>query len=300
MEGKYRRGSTGGSRREKKRKACPVRWGAVGLLAAAALLFAFKLPVADWLAVSSSATTVPADETAPEILGVKDLIVYAGDTVSYRKDVDVIDNRDQGLELQVDSTGVDLSTPGEYSVIYSAVDSAGNKTEIQATVTVLQTQEAREPVDAADEKADQILQTLIQPGMSVEDQVEAIYDWMQDNCRYSNASEHTDWRQAGYEMLIERRGDCFGYFGASKLMFERLGIPNIDVTKVPQSQEDSQHFWSLVSVDGGNTYYHFDCTPRLNQADLCLITDQALDAYSRENGGSHNRDTSLYPTTPEE
>ncbi len=54
---------------------------------------------------------------------------------------------------------------------------------------------------------------------------------------------------------------CFNYFAVTKLMFERLGIPNIDVKKVKNYEGDSNHYWSLVSVDGGETYYHFDAAP---------------------------------------
>ena len=55
----------------------------------------------------------------------------------------------------------------------------------------------------------------------------------------------------------------------------------------------------LEIVDGGESYYHFDATPRVGQTvSFCLITDEELDAYSAANKNSHNRDTSLYPETP--
>lgn len=78
-------------------------------------------------------------------------------------------------------------------------------------------------------------------------------------------------------------------------------IPNIDVQKVRNSDDDSDHFWSLVSIDGGEHYYHFDATPRSGSGDsFCLVTDAYLNAYSEKHKGSHNRDESLYPATPEE
>jgi hypothetical protein len=82
-------------------------------------------------------------------------------------------------------------------------------------------------------------------------------------------------------------------------MFERLDIDNIDVRKVKNYEGDADHFWSLVSVDGGETWYHFDATPRIGGGDFCLITDEALDEYSVNHKNSHNRDKSLYPATPE-
>ena len=82
--------------------------------------------------------------------------------------------------------------------------------------------------------------------------------------------------------------------------FEAM-FPNIDVQKVRNFDDDSDHFWSLVSIDGGEHYYHFDATPRSGSGDsFCLVTDAFLNAYSGDHKGSHNRDESLYPATPEE
>ena len=42
----------------------------------------------------------------------------------------------RSIDYQVDSSGVDINTPGTYNVIYSAVDLMGRKSEIIRTVTV--------------------------------------------------------------------------------------------------------------------------------------------------------------------
>ena len=100
-------------------------------------------------------------------------------------------------------------------------------------------------------------------------------------------------------MLTEGKGDCYGFWAVTKLLFERLEIPNIDVRKVKNSADDTDHFWSLVSLDDGDTWYHFDSTPRAGEGDdFCLATDAFIDAYSDSHEGSHNRDKSLYPETP--
>ena len=136
--------------------------------------------------------------------------------------------------------------------------------------------------------------------MTKREQVEAIYDWMRSSCSYSGHSEKTDFIQGAYVMLTERSGDCFNFYALSKLLFDRLGIDNIDVRKVKNYTGDSDHYWSLVSLDGGQTWYHFDSTPRVGAGDdFCLVTDAFLDAYSAEHNNCHNRDTSLYPATPE-
>ena len=133
---------------------------------------------------------------------------------------------------------------------------------------------------------------------SYEEQVRAIYKWARSSLGYSSY-KGTDWLKGAEHMLNKRTGDCFNYFAVCKLMFERLGIPNIDVVKVKKSSSSSSHYWSLVSVDGGENYYHFDSTPRKGDGDnFCLVTDAFIDKYSKKHYGSHNRDKSLYPATP--
>lgn len=171
----------------------------------------------------------------------------------------------------------------------------------EATAAATGPAETLPEADSIDAAADALLDTLLWDGATTQEQVYAIYRWARQSLSYGGHSDREDWRQAAYTMLTEYRGDCFGYFAVTKLLFERLGIPNIDVQKVRNYEDDSDHYWSLVSVDGGETWYHFDATPRVGEGDdFCLVTDAFLDAYSDEHKGSHNRDKSLYPATPEE
>ncbi len=245
--------------------------------------------------------TVIGDDTAPEITGVKDIEVYQGDTVSYRNGITVSDNMDEAAALTIDSSQVDLSTPGTYQVVYTAVDFCGNETSVTATVTVYEKKDGYADLETIYALADKTLKTIVNDNMTDEQKVRAIYKWARANLSYVDHSDKSDWHQAAYVMLTKSRGDCFNYFAVTKLMFERLGIANIDVVKVKPYEGAAGHYWSLVSVDGGNTYYHFDATPRVNQnISFCLITDAELDAYSEAHRLSHNRDKSLYPATPEE
>ena len=241
------------------------------------------------------------DTCPPEIWGVEDILVYAGETVAYRSGVTVTDDRDTAPVLEVDATMVDLSTPGSYIVTYLAEDASGNRNSAAAAVTVLPAQENYVPVSTVMEAVERELEAVITDSMTLSQQVRAVYDWAHSRLSYQGTTSRTDVYQAAFEMLTTKQGDCYGYFAASKLMLEQLGIPTIDVAKVKNHPEDSEHYWSLVSIDGGNSYYHFDCTPRLGKPfDFCLITDGALDRYSAEHKLSHNRNTALYPATPEE
>ena len=147
---------------------------------------------------------------------------------------------------------------------------------------------------------DEILAEIITPGMTTKQQVEAIYGWVRSNCSYIGTSDKSNWIQAAYVMMTNRQGDCYNYYGLVKLMLERLEIPNIDVEKVPNFEGDSMHYWSLVSIDGGKSWYHVDATPRKVPTYFCLVTDKVMDDFSAGYRNCFNRDTSLYPATPEE
>lgn len=293
-------------RKSKRRRAsCPV--GVVTGIVLILILSAIGI----WLAVDpaldkvlalstepSVQSTGPKDSHPPQIYGIQDFTVYQGDPVSYLSGVTATDDLDPEPKLNVDSREVDLSKPGTYTVTYTASDASGNLATACANITVLRKEEGYADLETIYTLADELLAIILEGTTDTRQQVEAIYNWARTDIRYAGHSDRSDWRQTAYNVIRSGEGDCFGYFAATKLMFERLGIPNIDVQKVRNHEEDSDHFWSLVSVDG-NHYYHFDATPRYGDGDdFCLVTDAFLDAYSEQHKGSHNRDKSLYPETP--
>jgi len=244
--------------------------------------------------------TLIIDREAPVITGVKDKTIYVGESISYMNGVTVTDNVDAEPALDVDRSKVDLAVPGEYTVIYTATDSAGNIATVEAKVTVLEKKEHYVSYDVIYQEVDAILADIIEEDMTLQKKVWAVYVWIRTNCSYVNHSEKEDWMQAAYLMMTERKGDCFNYYALCKLMLDRLEIPNVDVRKVKNYEGDSDHYWSLVSLDGGNTWYHVDSTPRTDPASFCLVTDKFMDDYSASHGKCFNRDKSLYPATPEE
>ncbi len=250
---------------------------------------------------SSSAVN---DQVAPVISGTKDLEVYAGGTVSYKTGVTVTDNLDPKPTLDIDNSQVDMSTPGVYNVTYTATDAAGNKTSVTVKLTVkVKPANFVEP-EVIYARVDALLAQFIRDGMTDREKAEAIYVWTRrgghigpGHFTYSGStSRHDDYLQAAYEFLQLKKGDCFYFYAIQKLMLERLGIPTIDCKKVPNFEGDSNHYWLLVSVDGGETYYHYD---NVWSWDLCLVTDQQLNSVSAAvDSKPFNRDTSLYPATP--
>lgn len=252
--------------------------------------------------VPGSATQLfNSDDQPPSLWGVRERQVYVGDTISYREGISVLDAIDPEPSLSIDSSQVDLTTPGVYPVTYTAQDARGNKTSVESTVTVLELPEGWATAEEIDDAVEALIDEMGIKALSEKEQVYAIYDWAHANLKYGGHTDRANVRQAAYDMLTERQGDCYGYFALTKVLFDALEIPNLDVQKVKNYAEDSDHFWSLVSVDGGENYYHFDATPRVGQTEsFCLITDEALDAYSAANKNSHNRNTDLYPATPKE
>ena len=247
-----------------------------------------------------STVTVTDDCVAPTIQGVHDISLYLGSAASYRSGVIVTDDKDPSPKLDVDSSQVDLSNPGTYPLVYTARDMTGNETRVEVTVTVAKKPETYVDPETVNAKADELLKKIVTEDMAAEAKVKAIYSYVRSHYTYSGHSDKTDWVQGAYVMMESGQGDCFNYYAVTKLLLDRCGIPNIDVRKVRNFPEDSDHYWSLVSIDGGATYYHLDTTPRVGDGDdFCLVTDAFLDAYSDANKGCHNRDKSLYPATPE-
>jgi len=254
--------------------------------------------------IATADVTILVDEVAPTIWGVNPISMYAGRTVSYRSGVVVVDDQDDAPTLTVDSSKVNLSQPGVYDVTFTATDAAGNVTTLATTVTVAEEPESLVDADTINEKADWVLDQILSDGMTDQEKVETIFHWIERNCGYAPTSPKDDWMQVGYGMLVGTPGDCFGYYSVARLLLERAGIPNISVTRLDNPYRDSDHYWNMVSLDGGETYYHFDVTPRPSTIAgtwaFCIVTDAYLDAWDDYAPGYYTRDLSLYPATPEE
>ena len=243
--------------------------------------------------------TIIADKEAPVISGVTDKVVYLGDAVSYKSGVTVTDNLDENPTLDIDSSKVDLSAVGTYNVTYTATDRANNQTTITSKLTVQEKPDNYVEPEVIYARVDAILEQFITEDMTDREKVEAVYVWTHrgDHLIYGSAPERTDYLQTAYEFLDVKKGDCFWFFAIQKLMLERLNIPTVDVKKVKNFPEDSNHYWLMVSIDGGKSYYHYD---NVWSRYLCLVTDAKLDAFSKSCKNCFNRDKSLYPATPTE
>ena len=231
-----------------------------------------------------------ADEEFPVFSKAKDFIVYLGETVSYKSKVTVTDNCEEGLDLKIDASAVDLKKEGKYPVVYTATDMAGNSVTKTLTVTVKEYQTGEEQLY---EKVNTILAKLLTDDMTEREKCQKIYNYIRGKVSYISYSDKSDWVNAAMEGLNKGKGDCFVYFSLSKAMLTCAGIPNLDIERIRVG--DSMHFWNLVDLGDGHGWYHFDATPRKDKTVIFLWDDAKLKDYSDRNSGSHNYDRTKYP-----
>ena len=231
--------------------------------------------------------TLYPDTEPPEIAGIHDLALLIGESLAYRKGLRVTDNCPEGLNLEIDSSGVNLNQEGVYQAVYTATDLAGNSTTATITVTVRPWEHSEDELNSL---ADGVLARIINPNMSQRDILDAIYNYITSNVLYIDHSEKGNWSQAAYEGLSQHRGDCYVFACTAKLLLTRAGIENMDIGK---SDEYSNHYWNLVDI--GDGWYHFDCTPRVDHPRIFLWTDAQLQTYSNNHHHSHDYDRSLFP-----
>ena len=260
-----------------------------------------ELPAQPGASEPAAAPEQTGDVTGPTILGVNAIAVFQGSTVAYRSGILVSDDTDPNPKLTVDSFLVDLTTPGTYPVYYTATDAAGNTTTVETTITVNEAPDSYVEEALINEKADELLAKIITENMTPREQVNAVYDWIEGHCYYIAKFDKSDYMQAAYLMLTNNRGDCYGFYAVSRLLFDRLGLPNLTVTRMPNEVRTTNHWWNMVSLDGGESWYHFDATPHLTEgARTCLVTDAYLETFNLENPNYYYFDHTAVPQTPAE
>ncbi len=251
------------------------------------------------------------DREAPTVSGLKDLSHAIGSGgVSYRAGVTVFDNCDGEVSLEIDSSKVDLKTPGVYPVIYTAIDAAGNRVAFRMSITVYEMEITEEMLY---EKLDAVINEIIRDSMTTEQKVRAVYSYVHSNVSYAATSDKSSVIRAAYEGLSTKEGDCYTYFALSKAFFDRLGIESMDIQRLPEvaAKVDERHFWNLVNIGTKENprWYHFDACRIKDMPEPwgCLLTDAQIADYSKTKANAdgvrdyfYAYDTSKYPATPTE
>ena len=260
-------------------------------------------PVSDPTPTPTPEPTPEPDTEAPVFEGVDDVTVYAGNSFSYRSDVTATDAVDGEVSFQVDSSNVNLSAVGSYVAVYTATDAAGNAATVKRKIKVVEKPKITE--ESTNAAAQKILKNIITEEMSPAQKAEAIFKWTSKKIAYRSVDEAEYW-EAAYNAITLRRGDCFNYYAASKVMLDLCGIENMMVERYVEpevleasGEKFSTHYWLLVNV--GTGWYHFDACPHLKSQKTyhCFMqTDAQIEAYAATRPTKkwyYRFDPSLYP-----
>ena len=201
---------------------------------------------------------VTVDSVAPEIKGYQDLEVYIGDTISYRKNLIITDDHDPDPALDIDTSKVDLKTPGKYDVTYTARDFSGNETSVQVKLKVKNKPEGYIEPEVVYAEARKILAEITEPGMTEEEIALQIVWWCRYNIRFILRTKSSSWTEAAYNAYTKRTGNCYSTVYAVKALLDVAGIENMIIERYPY--QTATHYWNYVKLNG--QWYHCDSTWR--------------------------------------
>lgn len=234
------------------------------------------------------------DTKAPNISGPNTILSSKGDTISYKKDFKVTDNRDKEVELKVDSSKVNFNKAGKYIATYSAIDQAGNKATKKVQVIILDKSDEHNKKEAI-KLADQLIAKLCKNKKTKQDKLKVCYDYIRNNIVYDGNHEGSQENYyvdalTGFKTF---KGDCLVSNGMLRVICERLDIPTIVVERT--SHLRTNHYWFLA--DAGDGWYHYDAFKRADGI-IYKWTDSQIISWSKSHGNKADFDQSKYPKTP--
>lgn len=246
--------------------------------------------------VLNTVVSVIRDSEPPVFTSVPELYACVGDAIAYRDELAVQDNCCGEIDLQVDSSAVNPQVPGDYAVVYTATDASGNTSSAK---TILHLSESPVSSESLNRMVDGILGEIVHIGMTVEDQLRAVYEYIQSNIYYAPSSDTGDKVRIACESLTNGTADCYAYNAVAIAFLERLDIDYREIQRTPGLTADT-HYWLMVNIGTASAprWYHYDCT-RLQAAynhSGCLLTDKQTRAYSKVRPNFYAYDSANYPT----
>ncbi len=145
-------------------------------------------------------------------------------------------------------------------------------------------------------KAEQIISTVIIPGMSDFEKILEIHDYIVENASYDTdihlVGEVPPESHSAYGVLIRGTGVCESYAKALKLLLDRLNMESILVSGIADGEA---HAWNMVKI--GGDYYHVDTTwndPVMKDGTDVLRHDY-FNITDAEISATHTWDRHAYP-----
>ena len=172
--------------------------------------------------ISGMVDVVP-DTEPPKIFGTSTRYVYLGEAVSYFSQVWATDNADEqeDILLTVNNSAVDIYTAGLDPVTYRATDRAGNTAEKTVRLCFIRPTVTEEKLQAA---ADKVLAKIVTDDMTKGQKAYAIFRYVKDHYVNTERSNKRDWKYEAWRGLTTRRGDCFTFCAAAKVLLEKIGL----------------------------------------------------------------------------
>ena len=174
--------------------------------------------------------------------------------------------KNKGIEIQIDGKPLPdtvVYTPGEHTfTIVAGINQYSQKTDVTYSVkdalvkkdATGYAKDGKEVFDAAFAAVDQV----VKDGMSEEEKVKAIHDYLIYSANYVNDGNYQsaeNWAYGAGGVLIHKEGVCQSYSIAFYMMAVSAGL---DCKFVSGTAKGGDHAWNQVKVDG--KWYYIDCT----------------------------------------
>lgn len=222
--------------------------------------------------LEATANVVPAAD-GPRFTGLDPIYLELGAAISYKTGVKATDPQDGELTFTVDSGTFDNKTEGEYAVAYSATDSDGHRITVLRTVIV-----ESHLAQLVREKAQQVLNYIIKPEMTRDQQIRKVFEYVKWNTYYIGNSDKSSLEAGAYEGFTKGSGDCYTYYAMVRVLLDMLDIPNVECRRVGGT---SNHWWNLVQFEDGK-YYHVDASPHsVTWIEHFKMTESTITTYTQ-------------------
>lgn len=149
---------------------------------------------------------------------------------------------------------------------------------------------------AVNNKAQEVIRSVIRPGMSQYEKELALHDYIVRNSKYDyinyKKGSIPDVSFTAYGVLIKGVGVCEGYSAAFYKLLTSAGIECKFITGV----SGEPHAWNIVKIDG--KYYHVDITfddPVINGGEIERISHRYFNLSDNVMSRDHSWDRSKYP-----